>query len=204
MSKRKRKQKQANKIKTAFVKEQTEVKDTANDNALERGKFVYGLVNKWIENADNKVNISCAIFTALFGIISFLAEQCINVPDNPRINEFWRDAYMASFILSLVFMALGIIFFISAIFPNLKSSDKNEKKHPIYFGDIQALDINEYKNTVKKATDEDFYQEILSENHFNSGVCMKKMKRYRNGILFSTIAMGFAFLSFLAHVLMYR
>ena len=183
MSKGKRKQKQVNKTKIindlqSSVKEQPKVKDTVNENALEHGIFVHELVNKWIENADNKVNISCAIFTALFGIISFLTEQGINVPNNPVINEIWRDSHRISFIFSLIFMVIGIFFFIRAIFPNLKSSGKNEKKYPIYFGDIQALDFNEYKAKVEKANNEDFYQEILLESHFNSGVCMKKMRRY--------------------------
>lgn len=207
MSKGKRKQKQGNKSKSVIdpkVEGITEVNETDKDNALECSKYVFEQVNKWIENADNKVNISCAIFTLVFGILSFLNEKVILIPDNPIINEFWSGAYIIMFGLSLLFFGASIVSYISAIYPNLKSNNKERKKYPIYYGDIQSLNIDEYKKTIEKATNEDFYNEIVAESHFNSSVCMNKMKRYRNGLCMSMFAILFMFLSLIAHYLMYH
>ena len=79
-----------------------------------------------------------------------------------------------------------------------------EKKYPIYFGDIQSLDYRLYKTRMARGTDEAFNDEIVLESWHNSGVCQKKMVRYRRGVILSCIAIGFALLSLGAHFFMYR
>ena len=44
------------------------------DDAVEQAKYCYDLVNNWIGNADNKVSVSCVVFTGGFGVITFLSE----------------------------------------------------------------------------------------------------------------------------------
>ena len=51
----------------------------ADDSSLERSKYIYEQVNGWIENADNKVSVSCGIFTGVFSVITFLAAtRCLS------------------------------------------------------------------------------------------------------------------------------
>ena len=177
------------------------------DDAMERNKYVYELVNHWIENADNKVSISCGIFIGVFGVITFLAERYIKESENAIVNGFCRYVYIGSFVVSLVFVVLAILSYALAIIPNLKSSGTEtaaEKKYPVYFGDIQSFELNRYRELVEKGTDKAFNDELVTESWHNSGVCMKKMKRYRRGVICSGLAIAFALLSFLAHFLMYR
>ena len=174
---------------------------------LERNKYVYELVNGWIENADNKVSVSCGLFTGVFGIVTFLTERYIKVPDNPVVNECWRVLYKGSFIVSLILMALAVFFYAKAIIPNLKSAaptNKAKKKYPIFYGDIQSLEFNAYHELINKGTNKEFNDEIERETWHNSGVCMKKMRRYKMGVILSISAIGFAFFSFVAHFMMYK
>lgn len=69
---------------------------------------------------------------------------------------------------------------------------------------IRPICLNEYKELVEKGTAKAFNNELVTESWHNSGVCMKKMKRYRRGVICSGLAIAFALLSFFAHFLMYR
>ena len=178
-----------------------------DDSSLERSKYVYEQVNGWIENADNKVSVSCGIFTGAFAVISFLAERYIKVPDNPVINECWRAMYKAGFASSLFVMALAIFFYAKAIIPNLKSSGNSkptQKKYPIFYGDIHSINLEEYQKLMEKGTDKDLTEELVMGIWHNSGICIKKMRWYKAGVIASIIAIAFAFISVGAHLLMYR
>ena len=57
------------------VVSQPSVESDKEKNVLERSKYLYEQVNKWIENSDNKVSVSCGIFTGVFGVITILSER---------------------------------------------------------------------------------------------------------------------------------
>ena len=184
---------------------QAEIKN--EESSVERSKYVYELVNGWIENADNKVSISCGIFTGSFGVFTFLAERYVKAPDNPTINECWHMAYRWSFGFSLLAMAIAVFFYAKAIIPNLKSSGKvkaAQKKYPLYYGDIHALNLEEYQKLMSKGTDKDFNDELILECWHNAGICLGKMRWYKAGVIASIVAIGLAAVSFTAHFLMYR
>ena len=177
------------------------------ESGIERSKYVYEQVNGWIENADNKVSVSCGIFTGAFGVFTFLAERYVKAPDNPVINECWHAIYKGSFILSLLVMAVAVFFYAKAIIPNLKSSGKIEatkKKYPLYYGDIHSLKLDDYQKLMAKGTDKDFNDELILESWHNAGICLQKMKWYKAGVIASIVAIGLAAVSFTAHFLMYR
>ena len=89
---------------------------------LERCKFVYEQVNSWIGNADNKVSVSCGIFSGVFGVITFLSER---ITVQKTVNECWRAIYHWTFGISLVLMFFSILYYVLAINPNLgKSGEK--------------------------------------------------------------------------------
>ncbi len=178
------------------------------EDSIENSKYIYELVNGWIENADNKVSVSCAVFTGVFGVLTFLAENSIKVPDNPTINVFWHKLYIGSLILSVVIMLIAVFFYAKAIYPNLNSNDKNkkkrEKKYPIYFGDICSLDYEQYETLMQTGTIQDFKEELMRDSWYNSRICLTKMKRYRTGVKFSLIAIIFASFSLICHYLIYK
>ena len=183
----------------------TNSKEPKWDSVIERGKYVYDLINGWIENADNKVSISCAVLTGVFGIITFLAERFKVAQELPVTSEVWNCIYKVSFTSSLTLISLAILYYIKAIIPNLKSNNKNpsEKRFPIYYGDIQELAIEDYMGIMKKSTDEDFAEELFNESWYNSRICMSKMRNYRRGVILSGIAIGLSIISLVAGVMMH-
>jgi dipeptide/tripeptide permease len=175
------------------------------DEKMERSKYIYEQVNTWIENADNKVSVSCGIFTGVFGVITFLSER---LSAQGTVNECWRTVYHWCFGISLVLMLASILFYVLAINPNLGKSGKKKngtipkKKCPIFYGDIAELSLADYKKTMNQATEEDFINELQAEVHFNSGICTEKMKKYRIGLWLSFAAIIFALGSWAARYLM--
>lgn len=92
------------------------------DDVIERCKYVYDQVNGWIENADNKVSVSCGIFTGMFGVVSFLSER---ISGTVIVSEHFHCMYRISYIISMIFLLLSFLAYVLAINPNLKSSEKN-------------------------------------------------------------------------------
>jgi hypothetical protein len=191
---------------TSVTRTATRSNDENNKVDIEQSKYVYELVNGWIVNADNKVSVSCGIFTGVFGVITFLSEHYVSIPDNPSINEYWQCFYMMSLIFSLIVMIVAVFSYMSAIFPNLKSNSKNNevKKYPIYFGDISSIEYKQYRKHMENGTVVDFNEELMHDSWFNSRICLRKMKRFRTGLFFSFVAIVLSLICFISHVLMYR
>ena len=172
---------------------------------LDRGKYAFDQVNPWIFNADNKVSISCGIFTGVFGVITFLAERSKEPTEMTTINECCQSIYMVSFVLSLVIMSISILFYVLAINPNIASNEpRTKKKVPIFYGDIEKFCNCQYKKAILNASDKDFLDEILNETHLNSVICTRKMRMYKMGLWSSFAAVGMAAISWIAHFLMYK
>lgn len=179
--------------------------ESNNTNMLDRCKYAFDQINSWISNADNKVSISCGIFTGVFGVITFLAERIKDPTETTTINECWSSMYKVSFVLSLFIMSISILFYVLAINPNITSSKPGiKKKAPIFYGDIAKLSISQYKEAILKASEKDFFDEILNEAHMNSVICTKKMRMYKIGLWLSFTAVGIAVISWIAHFLMYN
>ena len=178
-----------------------------NEGKLDRSKYVYGLVNNWIENADNKVSISCCIFSGVFSVVTFLSEK---LTASETVNECWRLVYRWCFGVSLALMLTSLLFYVLAISPNLGKSGKKKngsvpkKKYPIFYGDIAELTLSDYIKATDQTTDTDFINELQVEVHYNSGICTKKMKKYRIGLWLSFAAIMVAIGSWGARYLMFH
>lgn len=175
-----------------------------NADMLERCKYVFDQINSWISNADNKVSISCGIFTGVFGVITYLAERIKEPTEVTNINECWQSIYIVSFVFSLIILGISIFFYVLAINPNITSNEPRiKKKVPIFYGDIEKFCNCEYKEAILKASEKDFIDEILNETHLNSVICTRKMRMYKIGLWLSFTAVGMAAISWIAHFLMY-
>lgn len=192
------------KVNTSPETQQTEIiQQEAN---IERSKYVYELVNGWIANADNKVSISCGVFTGIFGIFTFLTDWYVKDPSESVINDCWHSIYQLSSILSFVVMVCAVIFYAKAIMPNLNSSGNEkatQKQYPLFFGDIYSLKQEDYQELMAKESGKSFNDELIVETWFNAGICLDKMKNYKRGLIISLVAIGLATFSFIAHLLMY-
>lgn len=182
-------------------------KTGSSETAFERAVYCYDLVNKWIENADNKVSVSSGIFTGVFGVVSFLSQ---GIPVGIVMNEFWHWIYRISFVVSLLLFGVSLFMYVMSINPNLGKSGHNKgtkslKRYPVYYGDVvDYKDIDAYKRRIVKATENEFIDEVLTETHYNSHVCMNKIRRFRFGVWLSFVSVVFALICWLAKFLMYR
>ena len=169
-------------------------KNKDQTETVERSKYVYDLVNSWIGNAENKVSVSCGVFTGAFGVIAFLSQETTST-DNA--NQCLKVFYNIVLIMSVLLLLVSIAFYVLSINPNLGSSGKKNsiKKYPVYYGDIAKLDLDSYLKLMKDGTEQDFVKEIQTETHYNSEICLRKMKWYRRGLWFSFIAIVMAVLS---------
>ena len=169
-------------------------------------KYIYDLVNSWIGNADNKVSVSCGIFTGVFGVITFLSEKITNYDS---VNSCYETVYCISFVLSIIAFLLSIFFYVWAINPNLgksglkKNGKVSAKKYPIFYGDINNLSVDDYKKVMNRAEEHDLINELLLETHYNSHICYLKMIRYRCGLWLSFAAVVMSIVSWCFHLLMY-
>lgn len=166
-----------------------------DEGKLERNKCIYEQINGWIENADNKVSVSCGIFSGVFGVITFLTER---ITEQGTKDECWRTISQLFFVGSLILMLASILFYVMAINPNLGKSGKKKdgtvkkKQYPVFFGDIAEMSLDDYKRTINQATEADLINELQTETHYNSKICSKKMKRYKIGLWLSFAAILFA------------
>ena len=190
----------------AKIKNNNVNQDNSNNNMVEQYKFVYEQVKSWIENADNKDNISCALFFGIFTVITFLSEKCIAVPENSVVNKCFEGIYTFCFVASIVSAFIALLYYAYSIFPNLSSNetDSSLKRYPIFFGDIASMSAEEYRNKMQKGMDSLFADELILETHMNSKICLNKMKRYRTGLILALITVVFSMLSFVSHFMMYR
>ncbi len=187
--------------------------DDVIDSRVERAKYVYEQVNGWIANADDKVSTSCAIFTGVFGVLTYLSEHSIgnsgsNASVQATVNQCFAWWHSCFFITSFVVLGVATVFYVAAIIPNLKPSagakgQGDKKRFLLFFGDIAEWDINVFGRIMRGASDDDFLVELIAEAHHNAGVCSKKMKRYKKAVVCSIVSLVLAVMSLLFNYLTY-
>ena len=188
------------------VKSNPPTQQTELSSKTEESKYIYDLVNRWIENADNKVSVSCGVFGGVYGILAFLGER---ITGQSIKQDWFRTTAMICFFASAIIMGISIFFYVLAINPNLISKSKKTKQghkryYPVYYGDIAGMELDHYLKAVNKVNTTSFIDEIQREIHINSRICLRKMKRYRIGIWTSFAAIILATISLAARYLMYR
>ena len=186
------------------------------DKRIERAKYVYEQVNRWIENADSKVATSTGVSFGAFGVITFLAERAPS-PDPSAVPMAWAATlHTFGFWGSIVAMLLALGFFTAAVYPNLESSsgcrwarnkrtrNKEARKFPLYYGDISGITRDEFKRRLYGMGDGWFLNGIADDAHINARTCLRKMELYRVGLILSFTAIVLALLSLIARYSMYR
>ena len=175
------------------------------ENLSARTKYTYDVVNKWIENSDSKISVSCAVLTIAFGVFTFVSERWVKIDASLVVNPLWQVLANFGLFLSMLAMGAAIVAFCFALIPNLKSTNNSSsKKCPIFFGDIASLAQDEYKKKAIKASEIDFISELLLEIHINTGICLNKMKLYRLGMVSSIIAIFLAIATFITRFFIYH
>lgn len=175
----------------------TNILDSAvnvDEGMTSRIQYVNDLIKDWINNADNKVSVSLAVFAGAFGVIAFVADSIPKQSCNPVLNTCWDCVYRICFGLGLLLMFIALLFYAFAIIPNLKSSSKKRvsKEYPVFYEDIAKLDEKDFISLMEKGSDKAFRIELEREITLNSKICSRKMKMYRIGVILSIVSIAFA------------
>lgn len=152
---------------------------------LDEIKLHIDLINDWISNADNKINIAFAILSVIF--------SAFGVYTSTKLGEFTKDKLnwlMIFFIviaaISVILFIISLIFFLLALYPNLSGKhESDEDLNLIFYEDISQLKYKEFISKYNGMDKENYKNFLIEEIYYNSKVCSNKMHKFSLGIIFS-------------------
>lgn len=156
-------------------------------------KHTFDTIISLINFADTKIStiftIESVIFTA-FGTYTLLSFKKYNWCNVCSITKY---AYWAVTTISILTFVLSLIVFLSALCPRFNGKHKKVEKNKnlIFFEDIILINKEDFINTAKKTTDQNYKDFLLEEIYSNAKICSKKMHKFRLGLILSGISLLF-------------
>lgn len=190
-----------------------DVRITVDEKTIERNKYVFELVNMWIANADNKINIAFAMLSAVVAVVTFVAENMLSkmaISQNARSSLLY--AFYTVFIIAAACFCLSIFFYVASVIPRLtsgktikckrKQKEKKKPKYSIFYDEIKDFEkAEDYVEAAKRANEDVFNEEILKEIYYNSGICSKKMNCFKWGGIASFVTIVLVMIASLLYFL---
>lgn len=189
-------------------------KSTVDEKAIERNKYVFELVNMWIGNADNKINIAFAMLSALVAVVVFITDNLLSdLPISQNACPCYLEMFHIAAVIAALCFCLSIFFYVCSIIPRLTSDktiknklkkikDDKKPKYSIFYDEIKDFEkADEFVKAAKAANAEMFNEEILKEIYYNSGICSKKMYWFRKGAIASFVTIALSLLAALFYFL---
>jgi len=175
-----------------------ETEKSTNLCGIESNKYTLELINSWINNADTKISIACGISSVVLAAIAFGAENILgDLAKNNGLNGYVTPLFGLAFAVACVTFFISLWYYFLALNPSLISSKSEieKPKYSIFYKDISKFtNVDAYMECMKDVTEEEFNQELMREIYINSGICTKKMQRFKTGMWCSVISI-FAALS---------
>lgn len=147
-------------------------------------------IDLWINNADTKISYLLA-FLGIVATIIFTSDsvmQRIIVCFNNVLKLSKQDIEKILSLLVII-LVLNLVFFISkSIYYLLKASvakidvSNTNKSSTLFFGSIATNTFEQFKEKVKRQTDEELEDDIIEQIFINSKICSEKMKNYNKAI----------------------
>ena len=153
----------------------------ANYKNLERA-------SSWVVNADTKASLILAFNGGIFAHLMTKMSEIINFLIN-------RGLGISSFIL-LVISGLFILFFVLSVtncFKTIRPSLDAKKPSIFYFGTIQSLSLNTFREKIKNLDEESIEDELINQTHIISMIAYKKFTaigKALNNMIISLIFWG--------------
>lgn len=147
-------------------------------------------IDLWINNADTKISYLLA-FLGIVATIIFTSGSVISKVRECLDNVLKLSKQDIENILSLVVITLvvNLVFFIAkSIYYLLKASaakidvGNTNKSSTLFFGSIAANTLEQFKDKIKRQTDEELEDDIIEQIYINSKICSEKMKNYNKAI----------------------
>lgn len=159
----------------------------------------------WVENCDTKASV----LTALVGVFISVLFTSSFITDSLRkivspILFYWKtgSGYFCLFstlkLMIFIGMAICFLFALSYLLKTLsaKTSSKQtidnnvNSDSLIHYGSIQTKFFNEFKSNILAETEEDKFDDILSQIYINSKRCQEKFNDYNKSIIYIRVGVG--------------
>lgn len=150
-------------------------------------KYHMDLVNGWITNADNKINIAFLILSVIFSVFGVYTSN--------KLENFFEDKwtclktwFIIIAIISVLLFIVSLGFFLLALYPNLVGKHKKEEElNLIFYEDIKQLKCNKFIKKYENLSKERYKVFLIEEIYYNSKVCSNKMYKFSYGLISSGI-----------------
>ena len=148
-------------------------------------KYVLEHVNHWIDSADSKTGIALSLISITFTIYSgFLLDQHVFTANIDIINKvFLIILTLASFL----FFGLAVLFFCLVLKPTFKKPVT--KDNPLYYYEVSLYESpNAFvERFIDEKNERLFKKGALESIYANSGIALKKMKKFKAGLIFTML-----------------
>ncbi len=154
-------------------------------------------IDLWINNADTKISYLLA-FLGIIATIIFTSDNMIQKVkkcfDNIlKLNE--QDIVNILSLMLVITVMVLVIFIAKCIYHLLKASNAKvnitniNTNSTLFFGSIATSTIEEFKEQIKKQTEEELEDDIVEQIFINSKICNEKMKNYNKAIKYLKISL---------------
>lgn len=164
---------------------------------LDEIKYHMDLVNGWISNADNKINIAFAILSLIFSAFGVYTSTKLDVFVEGELTCLMKwFIIIASF--SVLLFIVSLVFFLSALYPNLVGKHKSDDDlNLIFYEDVNQLKCKKFINKYSNMEKDEYKNFLIEEIYYNSKVCSGKMHKFSWGIIFTGFFILFVIAAFI-------
>lgn len=165
-------------------------------------------INNWINNSDTKASIILALIGVILSILltnDMLLNKYVDlfkvVIKDINFSDF---LYIIFVLISLILLFLGLYRLIKVLIPTLKAKIDSNKPSHTYFGSISNFSSSiEFKESLKKTTEEELMDDILNQVYINSVICNNKFNNFKNGLKYSFVGLVSVIILFIIGILIY-
>ena len=166
------------------MKEKENNLENTNDESLDYA-FALEQANHWIDSADSKTGIALSLVSITFTLYAgFLLDKQVFTADINPNNKTWLIVLT---LLSFVAFALSLVFYCFVLIPRFKKP--KTKDNPYYYYEVSMY--KEPKDFVDRFINEKDNKLLtkgqLESLYVNSKIALKKMRRFRRGIIFTAL-----------------
>lgn len=153
------------------------------------------MTNTWIGNIDSKSSFGLALIGVFLGFTfkNDFPKAFANIAEKSNISELCCCDIIAATIVSFLYITsfLSLISLMLAIMARVK--EPSNSNSIFYFGAISKTDLKTYKKMLRKTSECSILNDLETQIHTNSNICMQKIKFYNFGMksLFVSIVLWF-------------
>lgn len=139
-------------------------------------EYLFSNINRWISNADGKINIFVGIQIAVMGLL-FSDFSKWYQSKSPNFSSPERLLVVSGLILVI----WSIYHSLKGIFPNLRSRGENGEL--VYFGSIARHSLKSFRKIISKSDKEQYTNDLVEQIYTNSHIAKDKFESYKKAVM---------------------